>query len=54
MEEKEFYRNKITESAGEIQSVDRLRKLYTIADALHEHEKKERTGHDKKNSSPTS
>lgn len=43
MSEEEFYRGKITESAGEIQSVDRLRKLYTVAITLLEMEKEKET-----------
>ena len=46
MNEEEFYRSKIAESAGEIKSLDRLRKLYTVAITLLEVEKEARAEHD--------
>lgn len=46
MSEEELYRSKIAESAGEIKSIDRLRKLYTVAITLLEVEKEARAEHD--------
>lgn len=48
MGEEQFYRSKIVESAGEIKSLDRLRKLYTVAITLLEMEKEKEasTEHD--------
>jgi len=31
MSEEEFYRSKITEIAGKIKSIDRIKKVYTVA-----------------------
>lgn len=48
MSEEEFYRSRTAEIAGEIKSLDRLRKVYTVAKTLLETEKEKevRAEHD--------
>ncbi len=46
MNKEEFYRNKIAEFAGDIKSLDRLRKFYTVAKTLFEMEKEVEGVHD--------
>lgn len=46
MSEEEFYRSKIAEIAGEIKSLDRLRKVYTVAITLLRCEKEKAAEHD--------
>lgn len=36
MSEEEFYRSKIAEIAGKIKSIDRLKKVYTVAKTYYE------------------
>ena len=45
MSEEQFYRSKIAEIAGEIKSIDRLRKVYTVAITLLRYEKEKAAEH---------
>lgn len=46
MSEEEFYRSKIVEIAGKIKSIDRLRKVYTVAITLLRYEREKAAEHD--------
>ncbi len=45
MSEEQFYRSKIAEIAGEIKSIDRLRKVYTVAITLLRYKKEKAAEH---------
>ena len=43
MSEEEFYRSKIAEIAGKIKSIDRIKKVYTVAKTYLEIQQEDKT-----------